>query len=145
MKTLRTYKQVVSTAHPALRILVVDDQILNLKILQTMLLRLGYEADIALNGQEAVTCVQQRTYDIVFMDIQMPIMDGITATQTIRALYPAPAEPTIIAVTAHGTPGIRARCMAAGTDEFLTKPLRKEVLQGVLERWDEQDLQLLAS
>jgi len=97
-----------------------------------MLERLGYRADVASNGREAVDALARRTYDVVLMDVQMPEMDGLTATREIRTRYGA--RPRIIALTGNALEGDRARCAEAGMDDYITKPVRMEQLVAALER-----------
>lgn len=111
--------------------LLAEDNVVNQKVALKMLERLGVVADVANNGEEAVAAVTAKPYDLVFMDVQMPRMDGLEATRRIRALAPQ-HRPTIVAMTAHAMPGDREVCLAAGMDDYITKPVRLEVLDGVL-------------
>ncbi len=135
--------QVVATKTPdatlatrlPLKLLLVDDNNINQKVGSRMLLQLGYEADIASNGQQAVDAVEKNAYDIVLMDVQMPVMDGLTATQTICQKHPKESRPVIIAMTANSMAGDREKCLASGMDDYLAKPLRPESLIAALENW----------
>ena len=98
-----------------------------------LLMRFGYRADQVANGLEAVTAVRERPYDLVLMDMQMPEMDGLEATRTIRALGDV-EQPQIVAMTANAMSGDRAACLEAGMDDYLSKPFRMEDLQAVLSR-----------
>ena len=125
-----------------MRILVIDDNVINQKVLSSLLQRLGYRADVADNGLEAVEALESRIYDMVFMDVQMPKLDGIEATRRIRIRereklnLSKTALPTIIiALTARAMQGDREKCLGAGMDDFLSKPVRSEALQSVLENW----------
>jgi CheY-like chemotaxis protein/HPt (histidine-containing phosphotransfer) domain-containing protein len=100
-----------------------------------MLYKLGYNYDIANNGLEAVAAVRARTYDAVLMDCQMPEMDGYQATTAIRGHEGDGRRTPIIAMTAHAMAGDREACLAVGMDDYLTKPVRMESIQGVLDRW----------
>jgi signal transduction histidine kinase/ActR/RegA family two-component response regulator len=112
-----------ATSHPA-RILLVEDQPLNQKIAIMLLQRLGYtEIDIANHGQEAVTMMANAVYDLVFMDLQMPIMGGINAAKAIRGNFNLRNQPAIIAMTGHALTGGKEECKAAGMNAFLTKPV----------------------
>jgi CheY-like chemotaxis protein len=102
-----------------LRILLVDDNAVNLKLASLMLKKLGYHADIATNGIEAIEALENKSYDIVFMDIQMPEMDGLEATKIIRQRWLQ--GPKIIVITSLND--YREICLEAGADDFLTKPL----------------------
>jgi CheY-like chemotaxis protein len=100
-----------------------------------MLLRLGYQTDVAGNGQEAVESVMTVPYDLVLMDCQMPVMDGFEATRIIREREGASRHTHIVAVTANAMEGDRERCLAAGMDDYLAKPFRAGDLRRVLGRW----------
>ena len=89
-----------------------------------ILSHLGYEADLVVNGAEAVEAVQRKRYDLLLLDIQMPVMDGLTAAEEICRLFPDPAKRLrIVALTANALPGDRERCLAAGMDDYLSKPI----------------------
>ena len=121
---------------PGLSVLLVEDNLINQKVALRMLSKLGYEADIAANGLEAIKALELRRYDLVFMDMQMPEMDGITATQELRQRYPhPPARPVIIAMTANAMQGDRERCLAAGMDDYISKPIKKEKIAEAILRW----------
>ncbi len=122
---------------PALngRILVVEDQPLNREVAIGMLASLGLEVETAHHGQQALDIVQSRSFDAVLMDCEMPVMDGFSATRALRAREPAGAHIPIIALTADVTGTGRAACLAAGMDDHLAKPFRRETLHGILERW----------
>ena len=128
-----------------LRILLTDDNAINLKVASRLLLQLGYKADMANNGLEAIQALERKPYDLIFMDVQMPELDGMEATRRIRARQqqPAPeghfAQPVvIIAMTANAMQGDREKCIAAGMDDYLPKPVRPELLQQMLERYGHQ-------
>jgi PAS domain S-box-containing protein len=116
-----------------LRILVAEDNRVNQKVLLKFLQRLGYEADLAANGLEVLAKIAQQTYDVILMDVQMPDMDGVTATQQICRNYPQP-RPRIIAVTASAMQGDREECLEAGMDDYLSKPIILESLHQALQR-----------
>ena len=112
-----------ASQHPA-GILLVEDQPLNQKIAVMLLQRLGYEqVDIANNGQEAVDQVARGSYNLVFMDLQMPVMGGIEATRAIRGNFHLKNQPAIIAMTGHALTGVREECQEVGMNAFLTKPV----------------------
>lgn len=112
-----------ATQNPA-SILLVEDQPLNQKIACMLLQRLGYgKVDIANNGQEAVDMCAATPYDIIFMDLQMPVMGGIDATRAIRANFNLKKQPAIIAMTGHALVGVKEECREAGMNGFLTKPV----------------------
>ena len=110
------------------RILLVEDNRVNQKLAIRMLNKLGYTADLAVNGREAVELVQQQTYDVVFMDVQMPELDGISATRQIRSMLTEVQQPIIIAMTANAMEGDREKCLSAGMNDYLSKPFRMAAL-----------------
>lgn len=112
----------------SLRLLLAEDNAVNQKVAIRMLNKLGIRADIAANGLEVLQAIERQTYDIVLMDIQMPEMDGIEATMAIRQRWPAEERPRIIALTAHALEGDRQRCIDAGMDDYISKPMRIEEL-----------------
>ncbi len=116
------------------RVLLVEDNAVNLKVAQLMLARLGYRADVAGNGLEALEALGRQPYDIVLMDVEMPQMDGLEATRRIRSAPPHGSRPFIIALTANALDGDREVCLAAGMDDHLGKPMRAEELAAALER-----------
>jgi signal transduction histidine kinase/ActR/RegA family two-component response regulator len=115
-----------------LRILLAEDNISNQKLLTLVLGRLGYQVDIASNGNEVLEALRVHPYDVILMDVQMPEIDGFQATRLIRTGFPAELQPTIIALTAHASEDDRALCMDAGMDGYLTKPLRRSLLVDAL-------------
>lgn len=117
-----------------LRVLLVEDSAINQKVALRMLERLGIRADVTANGEEAVATVQRIAYDVVLMDIQMPVLDGLEATRRIRRLELPGGQPRIIAMTAEAMGGDEARCKAAGMDDYVTKPVQLATLEAVLER-----------
>ncbi|MBN2006918.1 MAG: response regulator [Anaerolineae bacterium] len=117
-----------------LRILLVEDNALNQKLALLMLERLGYRADVAGNGLEAVAAVARQSYDLVLMDVQMPEMDGLEATRCIRVALPAELVPRIVAMTANATHEGRAACFAAGMDDYISKPVQVTELVAALQR-----------
>ncbi|HET6507504.1 MAG TPA: ATP-binding protein [Baekduia sp.] len=114
-----------ATRHP-LRILLVDDNMVNQKLALSLLSRMGYGADTAGNGREAVEAVARQAYDLVLMDVQMPEMDGLDATRVIVERTPTERLPRIVAMTANAMDGDRERCAAAGMHGYISKPIRVE-------------------
>jgi CheY-like chemotaxis protein/HPt (histidine-containing phosphotransfer) domain-containing protein len=117
-----------------LRILLAEDNAINQKIALLLLKKMGYTADVASNGTEAVEAVRRQHYDVVLMDVQMPEMDGFEATAVIRDQLPADWQPRIIAMTANAMEGDRELCLAARMDDYVAKPIRAGELQSALER-----------
>ena len=116
-------------------ILVVEDNPVNRKVALTMLTKLGYAAEVATNGQDAVQALERGRYQTVLMDCQMPVMDGFEATRRIRAQQLGQDRVPIIALTANSMEGDRERCLDAGMDDYLAKPIQKAELKAMLETW----------
>jgi CheY-like chemotaxis protein len=114
-------------------ILLAEDNGVNQKVLLRLLERLGYEADVANNGLEVLEFVGRKAYDLIFMDVHMPEMDGIEATRRIRQAWPKGSGPHIVALTAGAFDENRAECRAAGMEGFLSKPVRLAELASTLE------------
>ncbi len=117
-----------------LRILLAEDNIVNQKVALLMLERLGYRADIAANGLEVLAALRIQPYDIILMDVQMPELDGLDATRRIRAELTAAAQPHIIAMTANAMEGDREKCLMAGMNDYISKPVQVGQLIAALER-----------
>jgi signal transduction histidine kinase/ActR/RegA family two-component response regulator len=119
--------------HP-LRVLVAEDNVINQKVTLAMLRRLGYRADLAANGLEAVESVRMIPYDVVFMDLQMPELDGLDAMRQIKSEHAIGRRPRIVALTANAYDEDREASLAAGMDDYLSKPLQLDILAAALER-----------
>ncbi|MBN2525546.1 MAG: response regulator [Deltaproteobacteria bacterium] len=119
------------------RILVAEDNIINQKVAVGILSKMGYKVATVNNGKDAVEALQRGWYDLVFMDIQMPVMDGFEATREIRAQQTGMLNKKvpIIAMTAHAMSGYREKCLAAGMDDYVSKPIGVQALSTVLEKW----------
>jgi CheY-like chemotaxis protein/HPt (histidine-containing phosphotransfer) domain-containing protein len=115
--------------------LLADDNPINQKVGLSVLQKLGYRADMAINGVEVLQALEQKPYDIVFLDVQMPEMDGLTAARTICERWPRDQRPCLIAMTGNALAGDREKCLAAGMDDYISKPVRLGELQSTLERW----------
>ena len=110
-----------------IRILLAEDNVINQKVACGFLRNLGYRAAIAADGEQVLAALKTASYDLIFMDCQMPIMDGFETTRRIRALDIK--QPHIVAMTANALPGDRERCLEAGMDDYITKPIRADMLQ----------------
>jgi CheY-like chemotaxis protein len=115
-----------------LRILVAEDNLVNQKVILLMLRKLGYRADLAATGLEALEALKNQAYDVVLMDVQMPEMDGFEATRLIRQQWLD--GPWIIAITAHALDGDKERCLELGMDDYLSKPMQMEMLKLALDK-----------
>ncbi len=126
-----------SAKHYSLRILLAEDNIVNQKVAQSMLQKIGYRVDTVASGSEAVNALEMLPYDLVFMDVQMPGMDGFEATRIIRDPDSAVRKHDIpvIAMTAHAMKGDRERCLEAGMDDYIAKPVSLKSLMQLMEKW----------
>jgi CheY-like chemotaxis protein len=123
----------MASRHP-LRILLAEDNVVNQKLALRLLSQMGYRADVAANGLEVLQAVKRQPYDVILMDVQMPEMDGLEASRRLCAQLAAPQRPRIIAMTANAMQGDREMCLAAGMDDYLSKPIRVEELVKALSR-----------
>jgi CheY-like chemotaxis protein len=117
-----------------LRILLVDDNAMNQRVAGRMLGKFGYTPALACTGQEAIKAVGEKSYDVVLMDVEMPDLDGLEVVRRIRARRDLPAQPRIIAMTANATTDDRDRCLAAGMDDYLAKPVRPADIEAAIKR-----------
>src|SRR5690606_551496 len=119
----------------SLRVMLVEDNPVNQRVAKTMLQRLGLQPAVAGHGLEALEQLERQQFGIICMDVQMPEMDGLTATREIRRRIPRNQQPVIIALTANALSGDREKCLEAGMDDYLSKPARQEELRQRLEHW----------
>jgi PAS domain S-box-containing protein len=123
----------MASQHP-LRILIAEDNMVNQKLALRLLSQMGYRADVAANGFEVLQAVERQPYDLIFMDVQMPEMDGLEATRKICARWPRGYRPRIVAMTANAMQGDREMCLEAGMDDYLSKPIRVDELVRAIKR-----------
>jgi CheY-like chemotaxis protein/HPt (histidine-containing phosphotransfer) domain-containing protein len=117
-----------------LRILLTEDNATNQKLALRLLERMGYRADVAGNGREAIEALERQSYDLILMDVQMPELDGVAATRLIHERWPGKQHPYIIAMTANAMEGDRETYLNAGMDDYVSKPIRVQELVDALER-----------
>ena len=122
------------TGPGSMRVLLAEDNVSNQKVTMTMLKRLGYNADVAANGKEALRALENQSYDLVLMDVRMPEMNGLEATRIIRQRWPGKG-PKIIAITAFALQGDKEKCLAAGMDDYISKPVRMNELAKLLGKY----------
>jgi CheY-like chemotaxis protein len=126
---------VAASSPPSMNILVAEDNVINQKLLVRILKKMGQDVMVANNGLEAFHAALKKKFDIVFMDIQMPEMDGFAATHRIRTEISGTEQPTIIAMTAHALSGDKEKCLEAGMDDYLSKPVVIDEIHRVLHKW----------
>jgi CheY-like chemotaxis protein len=133
LRSTRVFDLSMATRLP-LKILIVEDNLINQKVALRVLQQFGYHADLAASGKEAVDAVRRHKYDLLFMDVQMPEMDGLEATRHICAGVNRSRKPYIVAMTANAMKEDREECLAAGMDDYLSKPVRAEEIKNAIER-----------
>jgi CheY-like chemotaxis protein len=116
-----------------LRVLLAEDNPVNQMVMLKMLNKLGYHADVAANGKDVLRSLELQPYDLILMDVQMPEMDGLETASAIRKRWASAEQPKIIAITAYALKGDREKCLDAGMDDYISKPVKLEELQAVLE------------
>jgi CheY-like chemotaxis protein len=130
-----TRHSIIDAAKQSTRILLVEDNLINQKLANHLLTKAGYQVDVANNGKEAVDMFTNNPdeFDMIFMDIQMPEMDGIEATRTLRrqGFHHIP----IIAMTAQAMKGDREKCLDAGMDDYISKPIKREIVFALVKKW----------
>lgn len=135
-----TDSQAVEPADPSpVSILVAEDVISSQKVARQMLKRLGYRADVVANGLEVLEALKRQPYDIVLMDVRMPTMDGFEATRAIRERWPKDKQPRIIAITAFALAGDKEKCLEAGMDDYIGKPVVIKDIQRILDKYGRRD------
>jgi two-component system sensor histidine kinase/response regulator len=122
----------------SIRILLAEDNTINQQVALLLLKKLGYRADVVSNGEEVLDALEQADYDLILMDVEMPEMDGLSATQAIRTKYPHSQRPWIVAVTAYSMLGDRERCLEKGMNDYISKPIRIKELEDALNQAAQQ-------
>ncbi len=125
----------IASHHRGTRILLVEDTPMNQELMITLLRRAGHEVEVVGDGEAAVAAVRRRDFDLILMDVQLPRMDGLTATRMIRQLATAGSQTPIIAMTARALSGDVEKCLAAGMDDHLSKPVDVAALLAIIDRW----------
>ncbi len=125
-------EQATGASSRSLHILLAEDNLVNQKVATAMLQKMGHKVDIANDGLETLQALRHKDYDLILMDCQMPHLDGYQATRMIRAEEKAPSHIPIIAMTAHSMSGDREKCLAAGMDEYITKPVTRKQLEAIV-------------
>jgi CheY-like chemotaxis protein len=135
-KALRPREAIDSSlaARQPLRILIAEDNHINQQVARRILQQFGYQSDVVSNGQEALNVVSKQRYDLLFMDVQMPVMDGLEATRQIRAVLTPDQRPYVAAMTANAMKEDRALCLNAGMDDYISKPIRPGDIRDVINR-----------
>ena len=128
----------VGTPLRSMRLLLAEDNLVNQRVAMSMLKRMGWDVRLASNGIEALGALESEPLKLVLMDMQMPEMDGLVATQEIRRRFSHDRQPIIIALTANALPGDREKCIAAGMNDYLSKPIHPEELRSKLDHWVER-------
>ncbi|MBC1218790.1 response regulator [Nostoc sp. UCD121] len=134
-------KPINDSTKPKLKLLLAEDNLVNQKVILKQLHNLGYKADVVANGQEVLQILDKIPYDLIFMDYQMPILDGLETTREIRrrsaSSFASHRQPVVVALTANAMAEDQQNCRDAGMDDYLSKPVNKKDLAAVLERWHE--------
>ncbi|MEG3924175.1 MULTISPECIES: response regulator [unclassified Microcoleus] len=125
----------------SLRILLAEDHPINQQVIVEQLAVLGYQADCVVNGQEALDLLAKKSYDLVLMDCQMPVLDGYKAAQKLREIEGSDRHTFVMALTAHAMPGEREKCLAAGMDDYLSKPVDLDALAAALKKYEALNFQ----
>ncbi len=134
------FQSVTPNSPSSLRILLAEDHPINQQVIVEQLAALGYHADCAANGQEALDLLAQKSYNLVLMDCQMPVLDGYETAQKLREREKGDRHTFVIALTAHAMPGEREKCLAAGMDDYLSKPVDLDALAVVLKKYEPQNI-----
>ena len=117
------------------RILIVEDSVINQKVARALAEKAGYRCEVAANGIEALAAIRERPYDVVLMDVQMPEMDGYTATRRVRGLAGEIARTPVVGMTANAMKGDREKCLEAGMDDYISKPISAQEFLQKISQW----------
>ena len=123
------------TVDLGLRLLLVEDNVINQRVATGLLSKIGYTVDVAPDGAEAIELIQEQAYDLILMDCQMPVMDGYEATRRIRKMPVPTCNTPIIAMTANAMKGDREKCISAGMDDYVTKPINAGRMKSLIRSW----------
>ncbi len=134
-KLMITSHAISAARRKATRILIVEDNLTNQLVAKGILEKLAFHTDIADNGRKCLEKLKENSYDLILMDCQMPEMDGFEATRAIRKMQSASSKTTIIAMTANAMQGDREKCIEAGMDDYIAKPIEPQVLADMMEKW----------
>ena len=149
VKAKKLPKQLQLDAHLAeqipIKILLAEDNVINQKLAMKIFSKMGYKIDVAVNGLEAIELFKKDNHDIIFMDVQMPKMDGLEATKKLKKQYLGESSPIIIAMTANALQGDKEKCLEAGMNDFISKPIKITALQDSIIKWGSGEDILLAS
>jgi two-component system sensor histidine kinase/response regulator len=132
---------VIPNSPSSLRILLAEDHPINQQVLVEQLAVLGYQADCVVNGQQALDLLAEKSYDLVLMDCQMPVLDGYKTAQKLREIEGSDRHTFVMALTAHAMPGEREKCLAAGMDDYLSKPVDLDALAAALKKYEARNVQ----
>ena len=116
-------------------VLIAEDNLINQKVIERMVQRLGYPVALVANGREVIDALSRLSYALIFMDCQMPEIDGFEACREIRKREVGGQRVPIVAITANAMKGDRERCLAAGMDDYVSKPFKQDDLRAVIDRW----------
>lgn len=133
-----TTKHVSKDTDKAIKILVAEDNVINQKLAERILQQIGYIPDVVNNGYEVLEALSRKSYDLIFMDIQMPEMDGIQATKEVIKRYSGKQRPVIIAMTANAMQGDKENFIAQGLDDYISKPIILEELESIIAKWSDK-------
>jgi CheY-like chemotaxis protein len=125
----------ITAKFPTAKILVADDYPINLELMKEMLELMECKVDTAENGNNALALCKHNVYDVIFMDIQMPELDGYATTKKLRENQKSGKHPIIIAITANALSGDREKCIKAGMDDYISKPIKGEKLEEILQKY----------